>query len=68
MYLSFNEYDDFTKEFEIYHMDKCNSCRGVCELEETNVSIDIDNYVLEFPELFVLKCKKMRKRVPPTIF
>lgn len=65
MYLSFNKYDDFVQEYKIYHMDKCSSCRGVCELEETNVTIEIDNYILEFPELFVLKCKKCGKEYLP---
>jgi len=65
MYMTFNNYDDFAQEYKKYHMDKCSFCRGVCELEETYVSIEINNYILEFPKLFVLKCKKCGKEYLP---
>ena len=33
----FASYDKFLTEYKIYHFDKFDMCKGICELVETNV-------------------------------
>lgn len=65
MNFKFDSYEDFIEEYNSYHFDECNFCSGICELVETNIICYIEDKVLCFPDIFVLRCKKCGREYLP---
>lgn len=61
----FASYDEFLKEYNTYHFDECNKCKGICELVETDVMCCIEEKRLNFLSMLILRCKKCDKEFLP---
>lgn len=58
MELVFDSYDEFLEEYKTYRFDECSKCDGTCELVENDITCIIENRILHFVPLLVLRCKK----------
>lgn len=54
----FASYDEFLEEYKTYRFDDCSKCDGICELVEDDITCIIENKILHFVPLLVLRCKK----------
>ena len=61
----FASYDEFRKEYQNYRFDMCSECKGVCELVELDVTCTIEDRILNFSPILVLRCKKCGKEFLP---
>ena len=58
MEYKFESYDSFLNEYKKYHFHSCDKCGALRELSEESVDIIIEDRIMHFKELLVLKCTK----------
>ena len=58
MEYNFQSYDSFLDEYKKYHYHDCDNCGALRELSNEHVDIIIEDRVMHFEDLLVLKCTK----------